>query len=148
MRNFMAVTKALADDNRVRVLLALRGRELCVCQIIELLRLAPSTVSKHMTILHQARLIERRKKGRWVYYRLPNEDASDLVGTAIRWVDAALAGDPQIREDGKRLKDILTIDPEVLCHSQRENQGFYSYVPGTPAEARWLKDGHDTSKAM
>jgi DNA-binding transcriptional ArsR family regulator len=143
----MAVTKALADENRVRILLALRGGELCVCQIIELLRLAPSTVSKHIAILNQARLIERRKNGRWVYYRLPNEEASDMVGIAIRWVEVSLAEDPRILEDEKRLKDILIFDPEVLCRSQRENQGFYSYVPGTPAEARWPKGGHDTSRA-
>jgi DNA-binding transcriptional ArsR family regulator len=40
MREFMAVAKALADENRVRMLLALRGGELCVCQITELLGLA------------------------------------------------------------------------------------------------------------
>ena len=54
MREFMAVLKALADENRVRAVAALRGRELCVCQIVELLGLANSTVSKHMAILKQA----------------------------------------------------------------------------------------------
>ncbi len=54
MHSFMAITKALADENRIRILLALDGRELCVCQIIELLGLAPSTVSKHMSVLSQA----------------------------------------------------------------------------------------------
>ena len=42
MFTFMMITKALSDENRVRTLLALDGRELCVCQIIELLGLAPS----------------------------------------------------------------------------------------------------------
>ena len=45
MREFLNITKALADENRVRTLLALRQGELCVCQITELLALAPSTVS-------------------------------------------------------------------------------------------------------
>jgi ArsR family transcriptional regulator len=54
MRNLMTVIKALADENRVRILLAVQGRELCVCQIVELLGLAQSTVSKHVSILHQA----------------------------------------------------------------------------------------------
>ncbi len=57
MRELMAVMKALADENRVRILMAVLGRELCVCQIVELLGLAQSTVSKHMSILHQARLV-------------------------------------------------------------------------------------------
>ena len=46
MREFMAITKALSDANRVRILLALRRHELCVCQITELFGLATSTVSK------------------------------------------------------------------------------------------------------
>ena len=58
MRDLMAVTKALADENRVRILMALEPKELCVCQIVELLDLAPSTVSKHMAILKQARLVD------------------------------------------------------------------------------------------
>ena len=69
MLDFMAIAKALADENRVRLLLALQKQELCVCQLIELIGLAPSTVSKHMSILRQARLVEARKEGRWVYYR-------------------------------------------------------------------------------
>ena len=73
MRDLMAVTKALADESRVRILLALEAGELCVCQIVELLQLAPSTVSKHMSILKQARLLESRKEGRWMFYRLADE---------------------------------------------------------------------------
>ena len=61
MREFMTITKALADDKRVRTLLALRKDELCVCQITALLGLAVSTVSKHLSILYQAGLVESRK---------------------------------------------------------------------------------------
>jgi len=53
MFEFMNITKALADENRVRILMALNGRdELCVCQLIDMLQLAPSTVSKHLFISH------------------------------------------------------------------------------------------------
>jgi DNA-binding transcriptional ArsR family regulator len=51
MRDFLNTARALGDETRVRILHALAGRELCVCQLVELLELAPSTVSKHMTIL-------------------------------------------------------------------------------------------------
>ena len=53
MREFMAVTKALSDPGRVRILLALRRRELCVCQITGLFGLATSTVSKRLSVLFQ-----------------------------------------------------------------------------------------------
>lgn len=121
MRDFMAITKALADQNRVNILLALENRELCVCQIIELLGLAPSTVSKHLFILKQARLVEDRKNGRWMYYRLAGEDASPLVREAIAWVHRSLADTPESHKDAERLQVILGTDPKKLCKEQKRS---------------------------
>jgi ArsR family transcriptional regulator len=118
MFTFMAITRALSDQNRVRTLLALNGRELCVCQIIELLELAPSTVSKHMSILANARLVEGRQEGRWRYYRLAGNDAPDEAREAIAWTFRSLSNTPQIRQDAERIEEILKIDPEVLCKAQ------------------------------
>ncbi len=114
----MNITKALADANRVRVLLALDGRELCVCQIAELLGLASSTISKHLSILHQAGLIESRKAERWVYCRLPDKDASVAIRQAIDWVQKSLGGGPQAIEDREKLRQILKIEPSTLCKRQ------------------------------
>jgi len=118
MFTFMAITRALSDQNRVRTLLALKNRELCVCQIIELLELAPSTVSKHMSILANARLVEGRQDGRWRYYRLAGDNAPDEVLEVIAWTFRSLSNSPQIQQDTERLNDILKIDPEVLCKVQ------------------------------
>ncbi len=109
MMGFIETTKALADANRVRVLLALRGRELCVCRIIELLQLAPSTVSKHLTILKQAGLIEGRKEGRWMHYRLPDDPGSKIWKT-LEWVFQSLENSPDTQADNKRLKEIVETD--------------------------------------
>ena len=119
MRPFMILTKALADENRVRTLMFLRYGELCLCQIIEMLGLAPSTVSKHMSILRQAGLVEFRKDGRWTYYRLADRDAPQSVRRAIRWIQRVLAGDKQIAGDTKRLKTVLKMDTEQLCKRYR-----------------------------
>jgi DNA-binding transcriptional ArsR family regulator len=118
MREFMAISKALADSTRVRMLLALDRGELCVCQLIELAKLAPSTVSKHMAILRQARLVDARKAGRWMYYRLPGKEAPLPARQAIQWTRRALADDPQIQKDKKTLGAILKTDPEELCRRQ------------------------------
>lgn len=114
MREFMAITKALADENRTRILLFLGDGELCVCQIIEMLGLAPSTVSKHLTILYQARLLELRKEGRWIYYRAAT-DGSPEVRNAIQFVRKSLAGNPKAADDQKRLKGVLKMDIADLC---------------------------------
>ena len=121
MREFMAVTKALADENRVRMLLALAAGELCVCQITELFGLAASTTSKHLSILYQAHLVDSRKDGRWIYYALPGKGAPAATREAIRWAEKALAEDPRISEDTTRLKKILAMDPVELCKRQCRN---------------------------
>jgi ArsR family transcriptional regulator, arsenate/arsenite/antimonite-responsive transcriptional repressor len=118
MRDFMNITKALADETRVRILMSLRGGELCVCQITELLGLAPSTVSKHLSILFQANLVESRKDGRWIYYRLPGKIAQVAVREVLDWIEKALAADPRVLEDNKQLKKILKQDPAELCKRQ------------------------------
>jgi ArsR family transcriptional regulator, arsenate/arsenite/antimonite-responsive transcriptional repressor len=118
MREILEITKALADGNRLRVLMALTGGELCVCQIVELLQLAPSTVSKHMSILRQARLIDGRKEGRWMYFRLPGREASKAVREAVTWARRNLAESSQTVQDKKRLEAILAMDPEEICRRQ------------------------------
>ncbi len=118
MREFMNITKALADENRVRMLLALRGGELCVCQITELFGLAPSTISKHLSILYQAGLAESRKDGRWIYYRLPGMEAPTAVRRGIEWVAESVNGNERVAEDAARLKKILATDPVELCRRQ------------------------------
>ena len=115
MYDLMAVTKALADENRVRLLAALEGGELCVCQLIELIGLAPSTVSKHLSILRGARLIEGRKNGRWMYYRLTDERVPTPAKTALEWLLAALKDRPRILEDRRRLGQVMKTVPEELC---------------------------------
>jgi ArsR family transcriptional regulator len=118
MRELMNITKALADESRVRMLMALRSGELCVCQITELFGLAPSTVSKHLSILYQAGLVESRKEGRWMYYRLPGKEGGELATQAIEWVTQSAGKAPRVNEDRVRLKRILALDPTELCKLQ------------------------------
>lgn len=117
MHDFMNITKALSDRNRVRVLMALRGRELCVCQIVEFLGLAPSTVSKHMSILRNARLVECRKEGLWIHCQLPH-DPNPVVRKAIEWVCSSLEADETVKKDNAHLKKILKMDLDDICKRQ------------------------------
>jgi len=119
MREFMAITKALSDPSRVRVLLALRHGELCVCQITELFGYAPSTVSKHLSILRHAGLIHSRKSERWVYYRMADKTAPVAVREALDWVHKSLAKTDEAVADAKKLKIILKTDLAVICKRQK-----------------------------
>ena len=94
------IGKAIDHPLRVRALEALRHRELCVCELIHLFGLAPSTVSKHMSILSDAGLVDRRRQGRWTYYSLPAEPDEPLVH-ALRLVHSLASGDPLVVRDGE-----------------------------------------------
>lgn len=115
----MAITKALSDPNRVRILLALRRGELCVCQITELFGFAPSTVSKHLSILHHAGMIQSRKAERWVYYRRADDSAPVAVREAIDWVDKSLSRADEALNDTRQLKKIRQTDLSEICRRQR-----------------------------
>ena len=119
IQNITEIAQALSDQSRVRALMALRKQELCVCQIIELLDLAPSTVSKHMAILKQAGLVESRKEGRWVYFRLADAPQSAPAHPALRWLTDSLSRSAEIREDDRKLREILATDLETICCGQR-----------------------------
>jgi DNA-binding transcriptional ArsR family regulator len=118
MRDLLAITNALSDPTRVRILLALRRGELCVCQITELFGFAPSTISKHLALLHHAGLIHSRKSERWVYYRLPAPSASTVVREALDWVKKSLGKSAEAAADAKRLEKILKMDLREICRRQ------------------------------
>jgi len=120
MKEYLAITKALSDATRVRLLCALRGGELCVCQLIELVRLAPSTVSKHLSVLYQAGLVESRKRGRWVHYSIPVEPTDHFCAAVLESTFKELEGDPVIVGDEERLEKIKNIDVEELCQRTDE----------------------------
>ena len=111
----MAITKALSDPGRVRILLALKPGELCVCQITELFGLATSTVSKHLSILSQAGLVLSRKSERWVYYRLADKSAPVAVREALDWVQKSVAQSSEAAADRQRRRNVLKMPLAEIC---------------------------------
>lgn len=131
MFHFMTVVRALTDENRIRILAALRGRELCVCQVTGLLDLAPSTTSKHLSILRQARLIEGRRRGKWVHYRTADSDSAPIyVREALHFVFESLQNSPEFAADEQRLKLILQSgDCAEELEEERHSPFIHSLVP-------------------
>jgi DNA-binding transcriptional ArsR family regulator len=115
MQDTLDVLKALADESRLRVLFALRDGELCVCQLIALLELAPSTVSKHLSILRSARLVESRKDGRWMVYRLSKSFRAPATGKVLKLLFADLASTELLGADTVKLHQICTENMDELC---------------------------------
>ncbi len=84
LRKYEATMKAVADPTRVRILKMLEGGELCVCQIIAVLALSPSTISKHLFLLKSAGLVNDRKEKKWVHYSLDRESDDPYVAGILR----------------------------------------------------------------
>ncbi len=102
--------KALAHPGRLRILAMLRGGPLCVCQMTAVLKLAPSTVSAHLSELRRADLVTERKEGKWVEYRL-TEDAGASASVAWERLDR----DPSILQDRALLRELRKVPLEELC---------------------------------
>lgn len=97
------VFKALADATRLRILGLLLAGEVCVCHIHESLGIPQPKASRHLAYLRRAGLVETRRDGLWVYYRLgrlPDPVAAAVVAAACH----ALSHVGAIRRDGKRLE--------------------------------------------
>ncbi len=91
MRDLAAIFKALSDETRLEILAVLdRFEELCVCDIFDLLEITQSKASRHLRHLVQAGLVQDRRDGTWVHYRIvSNSDGIqshvvDLVRTLLR----------------------------------------------------------------
>jgi ArsR family transcriptional regulator len=102
MRNLVMAAKALSDPNRIRILEALRGGELCVCELCEGLRMTQSTLSTHLAVLRRAGLATVRKHGRWAYYQL-HPRGLGLIEALFPRYSGELSRDRRLSVDRRRL---------------------------------------------
>ena len=123
LETFEIVAKAVADPSRVRILKLLERGELCVCQVTTVLDLAPATVSKHLTALKTAGLVQQRRDGKWVYYRLADRDLNAYAGGFLALVRDVMAGDPTVIEDRRLLALVNAVPLKVLCDQGRAALG-------------------------
>ena len=117
MRNTTRLFKALSDGNRLRILKMLEVRPLCVCEITRILQLAPSTVSKHLSILRDAGFILDEKNGKWVTYHLNIQSKDPRVAQLLSLLRTWNLQSEQVEHDLQFLQSIQGIN---LCHLQEE----------------------------
>lgn len=127
MDSTVNILKALGDRNRLRIALALSGvDELCACQITGLLEVTGATVSRHLAVLEQAGLVDRRRDGRWIWYRL--RESADTTGV-LAWVRLHAGKDPRTLGDRQALERILAVEPAAFCRLQRGDRSATTCQP-------------------
>jgi ArsR family transcriptional regulator, arsenate/arsenite/antimonite-responsive transcriptional repressor len=97
------VFAALGDETRLRIVALLSHGELCVCHIESALDLNQSTASRHLGILRTAGVVDCRREGTWVYYRLTDQDHA-TVGKALEVLTRAFGAERALRADHARLR--------------------------------------------
>lgn len=120
LETFETVAKAVADPSRVRILKLLESGELCVCQITTVLDLATATVSKHLAALKTAGLVQQRRDGKWVYYRLAERDFNTYARAFLDMVGRVMADDPTITADRAVLDRVNAVSVQTLCDLGRD----------------------------
>lgn len=128
LEQFEQVGRAIGDPSRVRILKLLEPGELCVCQITAVLGLAPATVSKHLSLLRAAGLLQQRRDGKWVYYRLADREFNPYAQAFLHLVGASLSDDVTVKEDRRVLAMVNAVPLQVLC-----DQGRAALGPNAPA---------------
>ncbi|MFC2083686.1 ArsR/SmtB family transcription factor [Bacteroidota bacterium] len=113
MNNLAHVFKALSDINRIRILKMLEIRQLCVCEITEILHLATSTVSKHLSILREVNLIKDKKEGKWVNYYLNPDQTNEYIRHLLPLIRTWLPGDEIVSRDKKKVN---SVNRNILCN--------------------------------
>jgi ArsR family transcriptional regulator len=93
---------ALADPTRLRLLNLMAGREVCVCYFVEILRQGQPKISRHLAYLRKAGLVEARREGKWMHYRIcPPANAG--TASILAAVLASLVNDKRMQADVARL---------------------------------------------
>jgi len=93
--------RAFADPVRLRTMHLLRGDEMCVGDLVEVLQVPQPTASRHLRYLREAGLVEVRRQGRWCFYSLA-EAQSGFHRSLLQCLDGCFAEVPELRRDAER----------------------------------------------
>ena len=103
--------KCLADETRLRCLVLLQRRgELCVCELTQALQMSQPKISRHLALLRTCRLLQDRRQGAWVYYRL-HPALPDWALAVLKSAADGLSGQTAFADDASRLTNL---DAECL----------------------------------
>lgn len=121
MKHTVKVFKALSDPTRLRILLLLLQKELCVCELTFILEMEQSRISHQLRVLRNADLVEDMREGKWIIYRVPEDKKIDLK----------LIFDQLIGVDLRELEDVAR-DHEKLQTSQKNSiRNYPSSIVGS-----------------
>lgn len=116
MQDTINVLVAMTDPTRIRLLRLLRGQELCVCELVDTLRIPQYKISRHLRSLRAVGLVEARRDGRWMHYRLSQRGSRvPLVRDLLTVLCAHLDKTPLGKQDDASLQLRLAAGKAGRC---------------------------------
>ena len=124
MKDVVNIFKALADPTRLRIVLLLRRRELCVCEMMFILRMEQSRVSHHMRVLRDAGIAEDVREGRWIIYRVPEAARPLLEGLLTGAFKDRIGESGEAEADRRKLEECIRDNVRgCICETPTRAEG-------------------------
>ena len=112
MRELLKVFKVLADKNRLRILKMLQYKKMCVCELSAALAITRPSVSRHLSLMKDAGLVQDERNGQWIDYSLCKDTINEYASVIQLHLNEWVNDDPAIKDDVKKIK---TLHREELC---------------------------------
>jgi ArsR family transcriptional regulator len=112
MKELVKVLKAVADPNRIRILKMLQQKKMCVCELSAVLGITQPSVSRHLSMMRDAGLVNDERDGQWINYALCEEKLNQYAPVIMKHLKGWINDSPRIKEDGAKLKHL---NREQLC---------------------------------
>jgi len=118
MDSMVRCLRALGDENRLRILMLLRERDLCVLEVVGALGISQPLASSHLAVLREAGLATSHREGRRIRYSLSEEAKNGGKHQLITQVSAAISNEPLIASDRDRLAECSAFRGSADCDHQ------------------------------
>jgi ArsR family transcriptional regulator, arsenate/arsenite/antimonite-responsive transcriptional repressor len=116
MKDYIKILKALGDPARLNLLKVLSGKELCVCEIEEMMNMKQTTVSQQLRRLKEANLVIERKDGWWSYYSLDRNTLDGFLESFKEFFAAHLEEQGEFPEEYRRIEKLSK--KAIICRKK------------------------------
>jgi len=118
MKQELSLFKALSDETRLRIMVLLSEKELCVCQLMWALELDQAKVSRHLTVLRSAGLVMDRRQGLWIFYSLAGP-RNELERCIFNTFKDYFKKEGLFKKDIKNMKECVQVPLEELSLAKK-----------------------------
>lgn len=115
LNSMVKCLRALGDENRLRILMLLRERDLCVLEVVGALGISQPLASSHLAVLREAGLATAHREGRRIRYRLSEEARRGGKHLLLKQVAEAIVAEPLITADRKRIAECVAFRGSAPC---------------------------------